>query len=364
MYLNLNLGDDLFLHILLMRYKRVTFFIQYDERYEQFVNKYDNLIFIEKSVAYKFLEKFQALYNKYVIRGFNPILLNPDNYDSILFLGGSIFSAGGLKEYAKPIFNTYNYLCEIFTDRKKRCFFLGCNFEKNYPENLIKSYSRLFSRDLVDVCFRDLYSQKVFVQTPNIRFADDIVFGYKYGKKLYPQKILGISIIELKNRKTLLQHYNGYMEFLAGVIKKAVEDKYHIRLFSFCKSEGDCEAANELIKICSCTCIDTITYGGDIEEFLRIYLESSIVIGTRFHAVVLAINHGIPCLPVVYSSKTANLLDDINWKGLRFDMRTSDAMKNVLDWDKIRGMEPYKGSVGKSWENHFVKFDEWVGDMQ
>ncbi len=92
-----------------------------------------------------------------------------------------------------------------------------------------------------------------------------------------------------------------------------------IRLFAFdCECENDIGAAYTIRRLMqnkkNC---EIVVYDGDTDEFIQVFDGCSSLIATRFHSMVLAQVSGIPVLPVVYSNKMEDALDDLNYQGLR-----------------------------------------------
>ena len=68
---------------------------------------------------------------------------------------------------------------------------------------------------------------------------------------------------------------------------------------------------------------------------------------------------GIPVVPIAYSDKTKNALDEIGYSGKIYDVNnidTDEVLKSILN------AVPYKldGNIIKSAENHIKRFDEYI----
>ena len=88
---------------------------------------------------------------------------------------------------------------------------------------------------------------------------------------------------------------------------------------------------------------------------------SEYVIATRFHAMILGLAENKPVLPIIYSDKTINVLNDLNFEGEIIDLRKDK------DWSLIS--EPQKwGSLPIDMTDrlkvdsqlHFSKLDEFL----
>ncbi|MCB4234500.1 polysaccharide pyruvyl transferase family protein [Kaistella anthropi] len=65
---------------------------------------------------------------------------------------------------------------------------------------------------------------------------------------------------------------------------------------------------------------ETLNYTGNITAYLQHIGECSHFVAARFHAVIIAVKYGIPVIPVIYSSKTVNLLDDLGYRGTKINL--------------------------------------------
>ena len=111
---------------------------------------------------------------------------------------------------------------------------------------------------------------------------------------------------------------NNYERFLIENIKSEIGNGNIIKLFSFCKFEGDDIAIEKLLRkfdVSENDKIKVISYEGNIERFLTEFMNIDRLISTRFHATVLGLIFKIPQHPLMYSDKTLNMLNDLGYKG-------------------------------------------------
>lgn len=181
-----------------------------------------------------------------------------------------------------------------------------------------------------DVCFRDKYSWELF-HGSNIRYAPDILFSASLPIEVDSvDKQVFISVINCEHKKegvySLNEFTNTYMRGIVKLIVELFKDGYKVVLGSFCEEEGDTEAAHRIVNILPDTYKDrckVLAYNGkNMQEILKTICQSSYIIATRFHAVVLGIVAGRPIFPLIYSDKTIHILQDIGYKGAYFDIRT------------------------------------------
>ena len=89
---------------------------------------------------------------------------------------------------------------------------------------------------------------------------------------------------------------------------------------SFCKNENDEAAIESIFSRLNDNNKKNITkyfYRGDIHEALNILADCQIVVGSRFHANILGLLFNKTIIPIAYSEKTINVLDDIGFKGIK-----------------------------------------------
>ena len=105
-----------------------------------------------------------------------------------------------------------------------------------------------------------------------------------------------------------------YYIILEKNIKKYIEQRRDVVLFSFCKYEGDEKAIEELMRRFPNNIkekIKVVKYDGDIEQFLSQYSKMEYFICARFHSMVLSVIMGQKCQIMSYSDKINNVIDDL-----------------------------------------------------
>lgn len=345
-YLNFNLGDDLFIKILTERYPNINFYIESNDKKYMKIFKSNNIYIYQKNKIEKRLIKIGVLkyflYKKFLKK-----------MDGIINIGGSIFME-----------NSINYKKDVEKRKienkvvKGNYYILGANFGPFKREEFKNGYKEFFSK-CEDICFRDKYSYNLFSELPNTRYASDIVFSLKNNIvcKDIEGKIL-ISVIKPSIRKELKTKDKEYYEIIKKIILSGVKIGKKIQLISFCENEGDEEAILEIRKILPEKIeknIDTYLYRGNIEEALEIINNSEIVIATRFHAMILGFIYEKKVLPICYSKKMVNVLNDLNFSGryLTFDKLENFDINEIAENNKLE-REVLKKIVKMS-EEHFKK---------
>lgn len=292
-YLRKNFGDDLFVHMLLKKYKNLEFYIKYDNHdYLDYLNKHKNLHILYGK------DTDEELYNSDV-----------NEYDAYVYIGGSIFMEGG---------SSYN-LSEKFYDFVKRCkennkpfCYISCNYGP-YQTQEYFNLSRKNFAECTDICFRDLYSYNLFSDIETVRYAPDFAFSYNTPLVSKQNNSVGISVIDLGIRNDLKNKENTYINFLCKNIKNYILSEKDVYLFSFCEYEGDERAIEKISNnFPNEQKLHIVKYSGDIDEFLNIYNKMEYMICARFHAMILSTTARQKIHVMTYSKKIDRVIDDLN----------------------------------------------------
>jgi len=288
-YARANLGDDIFIKMLLEKYPEIDFYIK--------VKQYN---FIEKMDKYKNLnilignDTDEELWKSQV-----------DEYDGYVYIGGSIFMEGG---------KVYN-LSPKFYDFVKRCkeknipfCYISCNYGP-YETKEYFELSRQNFKTCTDICFRDKYSYNLFKDIENVRYAPDYAFSYDIKKQDKIPNSVGISVVNLSVRKDLKHKSEDYDRLLENNIKKYLDEGKKVYLYSFCEHEEDEEVIDKLTA--KFKDIISVKYDGDISKFLDIYSKMEYMICARFHAMILSCICNQKMLITSYSKKIDNVIEDL-----------------------------------------------------
>ena len=291
-YARKNLGDDIFVKMLLERYPQINFYMKIkDKEFLEELSRYNNLnVLIGEDTD-------EELYK-----------MNVEEYDAYVYIGGSIFIEGG---------KVYN-LSEKFLDFVKRCKDKNipfCYISCNYGPYQTKEYFELSRKNFeacTDICFREKYSYNLFKDIKNVRYAPDFIFSYKIQQEEKIPNSIGISVINLDIRHDLKHIGNEYHDFLVNNINRYIRDGNTVYLYSFCKHEQDEAVMERLMKEFENTPnVIEVKYDGDIDKFLEIYSKMEYMICARFHAIILSAICRQKMFVMSYSKKIDNVIEDL-----------------------------------------------------
>jgi len=349
-YFKKNLGDDIFLKILLERYENNNFDIYSSFDYKEVYKTKNFKFYSTKNVVNIFrvlLNKFLKLFNK----NRSILIENIKKYDNVILIGGSIFMENEQidLEYYKN--NQFNY--------KNSNYILGANFGPYKTKEYVNIHKSEIFPKVKDICFRDMYSYKLFKELPNTRCASDIVFSLNTNSiRINTQNIAVISVIDVTkdNMKFDQEIYNKKIVELINYLRKK---NMKIILMSFSEPQGDEVIINDIMSMLEeKKDVEKYFYRGNIEQALDVLGNSKIVFGTRFHANILGLLLGKTVIPISYSDKTINVLKDMNFNGKIIKVQDIDKFDvNSLTEEDLS----YKHDVSyqiKDAQRHFEKLDE------
>lgn len=351
-YFEKNLGDDLFVKILLDRYKNIQFDLYSKFNYNNVFNNANINLYndMSKEIIYK---KIINLKNRLLKNKKRISLEDVRKYDNIITIGGSIFMENEVIDYDV-------YKCNKFNSNSN-CFIIGSNFGPYKTDKYVDFHKNEIFNKVQDVCFREKYSFNLFKDLPNVRVAPDIVFGLDISNiKITDNNNVIISVVNCsKDGMNLNQEL--YNKKINELIEFFVNKKFEITMMSFSQKQGDEKIIEDIIKMSKYKDkIKKYFYKGNIEEALNVIGDSKIVIGTRFHANILGMVMGKTVIPIAYSNKTINVLKDMNFKGKYFDLNDFEN----FDVSKISEADlKYKQDINYERENawrHFEKLDQYL----
>ena len=150
--------------------------------------------------------------------------------------------------------------------------------------------------------------------------------------------------------------------------KKNLELGYNITFLSFCEPQGDLYEISEIINTSDFDNfkdkIEVKNYNGNIEESISLIKESEIIVGTRFHSIILGWLFNKLVLPIVYDNKTMQVLNDMNLKNYALLQEIDKVSIDCF----IKNIESVSSSeidvLKKEAENHFKYLDLFINDNE
>lgn len=285
-YTRLNLGDDLFVFILCARYPKHQFYIKEQGIYTDTFKKIKNLTIIQN--------------------------VDDENYDAIVYIGGSIF----IQNSSTSIGRLLDLKIEIIKENIPT-YIIGANFGPYTTDEYFTTTKNELFPHIHSITFRDKYSYNLFSDMSNVNYSPDVVFSIDTNNiKKDVSNEIGISIIHHLERELLKKHYPEYLEKLIEISKHYIHMGYNVRLFSFCEYEKDMLAINDFINKLTPQERQHIVisnYTGDVLEILNQIAGLKLFITSRFHSMILGLKLGVPIIPICYSDKSSNVLNDMGF---------------------------------------------------
>ncbi len=342
-YICNNLGDDLFVKSIALRYPDVDFYLQCSNKYTKAFAEHKNIKIMSKPLLWMD-RAAKKISGRPMIRH-----LMMKKADAFVHIGGSVFiePEGFQKaQWSRP---------------NKNFFTIGANFGPYRSEGFV-DYTRERIQKMRDICFRDKYSYAFFKELGNVRVAPDVLFGYP----MYPQSDngngVGISVIRLDLRPNLQEKAAMYYDAIAKVVSQCQERGIPVKLFGFCAKEGDDKAIANVLERLQDKKVDTYLYDGDIEAFLAAFHSCDHIIATRFHAMVIGWRLGKRVFPIIYSNKQTHVIEDVGFKGKMWDLTAAQdydgeaLLRDCMGNDQLEDID----CLARESLRQFLKLDEFI----
>ena len=335
-YPKVNLGDDLFIDILVNRYSKMQFFTRAIKENTYIYNKNANLHYSEYT-----LEDLAKISKK--------------EFDAIVYIGGSIFMehAGGIDRIKK--------LNAIAVNCKKNdvpFLFISSNFGPYKTPEYKREVQKLI-KNITDICFRDTESFEIFKKYKTVRYAPDVAFSYIKPNTRVKKDTVGITVLNFKYRKELKFYQRNYFEVLRNSIIDYIKQGKTVTLFSFCEYEGDESAIDFLISELPTKYVDKIKvekYRGKIDEFIKKYSSMEYFLCSRFHSVVLSAIFQQKVAILSYRNKINNVVKDLHLTKELYNVTELNKIDSIkIEEFKVLNLED---SLIKKTEEQFNIFEK------
>lgn len=352
-YCHSNLGDDLFLQILCNRYPDVEFYISMKPEAERGLKDIPNLHRIHQGHIQKTIDKVGRIVCK------EPIFTNHmlRSFDAVVMIGGSMFiedEAGAWRNRLKTLRN--------LRKQAKRFLILGANFGAYHTEEFYRLHEEFFAT-CDDICFRDHWSEQLFGQKSNIRYAPDIVFCLEdvFAQKVKKEKRLAIIPIQLNQRSALQEFTEKYNSKMAEIAEGALEQGWEVSCLSFCEEQGDEQVIQDILDklpVEKKAKIRCVPYRSDAGAVLAEIAKSQLVVTSRFHGMILGWDLDADVCPIIYDHKMSHVLGDIGFQEPIVDISQLDqfSIHDILHGRHTMNVDALKREA----EKHFAATDLYL----
>lgn len=323
-YLDKNLGDDMMIRMLVKQLKKHQFFLHVDDR-SKVSALYDlpNLKLREPIIGNKFQKR---LYIK-------------KEYDAIIRVGGSIFqiySLNSIKAFIRILVEDL-----ILKALGVKLFIVGCNIgpiKVKWGKIIVK----WIIKNSMYTSVRDKKSYKIVnpkKKDHTIHYYPDMVLAsQEYFDQVDNMKngtCLGISTYRFRTNPEYNEIFHSKMINIINLYHDMTKQK--VLLFAFDSgSENDIGPAYSILDgIKKKELVEIIVYTGNIKEIIKAYTKCHSFISVRFHSAIIALKLQIPFIPIIYSDKMENMLDDIAYKGLKYNITN---IKDLNEEDVIHAL--------------------------
>ena len=349
-FIDLNVGDDLFVRTLVSRYPDVRFVLIAKKPYKKMLAKYTNVTVYEVDGFPLNLCRKLGIDTKIRWR-------ITHECDYAVYIGGSIFI-----EYSDWK-DQHIWYKELFDN--DRLHIMGCNWgpckTKQFEDNMMAVFSQV-----KDICFRDQYSYQTFSCLPNVRYAPDIIFGMDWSAYagIEEKKQVLISVVNCRSRSVKLAEYTSdYNRFIGGLTERFVNLGYHVVFCSFWERNGDLAAAEEIREslppqVKTGTSIANYC-GTNMDHILELIAESEYVVATRFHAMILGLSAKKKVLPLIYNLKTRTVLEDLSFRGAYYEItRLPEDCSGVIKEITYGISDSDREQLARLSDKHFDRLNE------
>lgn len=354
-FIDLNVGDDLFVRTLVSRYPDVRFVLIARKPYKKMLAKYTNVTVYEVDGFPLNLCRKLGIDHKIRWR-------IAHECDYAVYIGGSVFI-----EYSDWK-DQHIWYKELFDN--DRLYIMGCNWGPCRTQQFEDNMRAVFSK-MKDICFRDLYSYNTFSSLPNVRYAPDILFGMDWSAYagIEEKKQVLISVVDCRSRSVKLAEYTSdYHRFIGGLTERFANLGYHVVFCSFWEKNGDLAAAEEIRgslpeHVKKSTSI--LSYcGTNMNQILRSIAESEYVVATRFHAMILGLGAKKKVLPLIYNLKLRTVLEDLSFQGAYYDItQLPEDCEEVISQITCGISDAERERLARLSADHFERFDEKIKEL-
>lgn len=222
----------------------------------------------------------------------------------------------------------------------KRFYLLSTNFGPYSDPRWINDNYVMFKK-MKDVCFRDLESYHLFEKLENVRFAPDAIISIGKKENKSVEKHLIVSVIDCLfsvRPEYLNKSAANYERLIVNTVNEYTKMGYKVTILNS-NTVQDLPASERILSSCiNKECIEIFNYDGNITDVMALYENTSAVIGTRLHTIILAWLFDIPVVPIVYDIKVKNLLNSYKYSARFFEI---EKLSGISAKDVIEALNKY-----------------------
>lgn len=313
-FLERNFGDDLLFYIMSRLYPEVTFCIQKEGSYAEEAGEPSNLQCLGAVNPPRWNYALRAV-NKVLRKlGLVPLALQRrllgKHFDAFVKLGGSIFmesSSSALRYHIKED--------RLLAAHAEASGILDSNFGPYWSDGFKAVYEEHF-RSFDFVSFRESHSANLFGDAPNVTYGSDLVFALPaIGVSKIPHEGRRVAVVPIDlawpRSVDMTAYCEAYETALANLIDEQVDAGADVSLVAFCAREGDMAACQRILGRVSFPERVRLLEHRNVEATVAELASADLIVASRFHGIFFGLALGIPVLPLSYSPKIDNELEDL-----------------------------------------------------
>ena len=203
-------------------------------------------------------------------------------------------------------------------------------------------------------------SQKLFKSLNNVRYAPDVVLGLENDiKKNTENPYVAVSAIDLlytdiSRNSGLKKHAEYYENIILEALVQLVDKGFDVKFVPFSKLQNDMLISNKLkqklLKLRENANVDILEQYST-ESILEVIKDSSYLLSTRYHAMILGWVYGIKQQVLSYSDKTENVIRDLFPQQYHYVIGSGDEYS--FDIDKMNTVQPIEELSTKAQEQFY-----------
>lgn len=353
-----NFGDDLFVKILCKRYPREKFYITGPGKYKIHFSDIQNLEYkvcdrILEKVASKIINYFGCITSCNTAKYLNLLHYSTAKYSQIAELNILISGSYYIEWTDDADYWKYFFKLEEKYYNKKPCI-IGINFGPYRTEFYKNFYIRQLKKASY-IAVRETDTLEILKEC-DVTYATDIAFLYDVDEKVSPQ-ISNYILISVVNYSYC---NDAYISKMCAIISAALDKELKVVLLAMSRGEKDIKTIRCILERFKNrkSRIVVIEYGKVSTKETVGWLDSAkIVIAGRYHAMIMSWLLHTKVIPVCYSQKMSNVINDINPQSVYYTLQNIDQ----LDEKEIFGMKysmPCINDVILEAEKNFLWLDK------